>query len=147
MPELLFSFSPRLDGLRQGAEQLYRIVPAEAGVGDALAESERASRLEVLPAFDEMRFHHYPDDAPLAACNLAAEIGGNGRLAPIVLGRVGVRAIDHQPLGQPGARQLLARRLYRRRFVVRALAAAQDDVAVVVAPRLDDRHLAALVHR
>ena len=33
-----------------------------------------------------------------------------------------------------------------RRVVVRALAAAQDDVAVVVAARLHDRHLPGLVH-
>ena len=103
--------------------------------------------LEILAAFDEVRFHHHADDAPLAGGDLAADIGGDRRLAPVVLGRVGVRAVDHQPLGQPGARELLARRLHRRRFVVRILAAAQDDVAVVVAARLDDRHLAALVHR
>src|SRR5919108_669234 len=46
-----------------------------------------------------------------------------------------------------GARKLGARRLDAARIVVRLSAAAQDDVAILVAARLDDGHLAALVHR
>ena len=58
MPELLFSFSPRLHALRQGAQQLYRIVPPEAGVGDALPEGEGASGLEVLATTIILRGRH-----------------------------------------------------------------------------------------
>src|SRR5437773_1943813 len=50
-------------------------------------------------------------------------------------------------LRQLGALELLAGRLHARRVIVRLPAATQDDVAVVVAARLHDRHLAALVHR
>src|SRR5688572_18066938 len=128
-------------------EQLDRIVPAEAGVGDALSEGERLAGLEVLAPFDQVRLHHDADDAPLAGGDLAADLGGDLGLAAVVLGGVGVRAVDHQPLGEPGAGELLAGRLHAGCIVVRRLAAAQDDVAVVVAPGLHDRDLPAFVHR
>ena len=94
-----------------------------------------------------MRLDHDADDAPLAARELRRDVAGHVDLAPVLLAGVGVRAVDHQALGQPGARELGAGRLHARRVVVGLAPAAQDDVAVLVAARLDDRHLAALVHR
>ena len=64
----------------------------------------------------------------------------------MALGRVGVRAVDHQRLWQAGGAERVARRGHARFVVVRSRAAAQDDVAVGIAARVDHRHLAALVH-
>jgi len=53
MPNFLFaSFSDRF---REAGEQRGRVAPAEAGVGDALAELERLARLELLAAFDQLK--------------------------------------------------------------------------------------------
>src|SRR5262245_25767205 len=141
----LFSALPHRLG--EAREQRRRVAPAEAGVGDALAELEPPAGFEVLAAFDEVRLDHHADDAPLAGGELRADVASHVDLALVLLGRVGVRAVDHQPLLQPGLGELLAGGRDTRRVVVRVLAAAQDDVAVVVAPRLDDRDLAALVDR
>ena len=56
-------------------------------------------------------------------------------------------AVDHQRARQLRGLDLAAGRGDRRGVVVRRLAAAQDDVAVLVAAGLDDRDLAVLVHR
>src|SRR5512145_2540037 len=54
----------------QVLEQPYRVVPAEARIGDALAKDERLARREVLAAFHQVRLHHRADNAPLAARDL-----------------------------------------------------------------------------
>src|SRR5712692_5114422 len=45
-------------GLGKDFEQLRRVLPAQAGVGNALAELERLARDQVLAAFDQMRLDH-----------------------------------------------------------------------------------------
>ncbi len=102
---------------------------------------------QVLSSLDQVRLDHHADQAVLALRDLLADVDADLALAAVVLAAVGVRAVDHQALRQPRAGELAAGGLDARRVVVRLRAAAQDDVAVVVAARLDDRHLAALVHR
>src|SRR5260221_1241367 len=82
-------------------EHLYRVVPAEARIGDALAELERLARNKLLAALDQVRFDHRADDALLAAAELRGDIGGDVRLPLALLPRVGVRAGDHRPPRPP----------------------------------------------
>jgi hypothetical protein len=56
-------------------------------------------------------------------------------------------AVHHQRGGQLGGLQVLAGGGHAGGVVVGRLAAAQDDVAVLVAVGLHDGHLAVLVHR
>src|SRR2546430_632519 len=144
---LLAVLAALLHCLRQRVEDLHRVVPAEAGVGDALAEAQRLARLQLLAPFHQVRLDHHAHDALPATGGLLGVAGWHGGLAVVPVGAGGVRAADRQPLRQLGALELLAGRLHARRVIVRLLAATQDDVAVVVAARLHDRHLAALVHR
>src|SRR5262245_11472397 len=141
----LFSALPHC--LSEAREQRGRIAPPETGIGDALPELEPLAGLELLAAFDQVRFDHRADDAPLAGGDLRADVACDVHLALVLLGGVGVRAVDHQPLLELRPGELLAGGRDARRVVVRALAAAQDDVAIVVAARLHDRDLPALVHR
>src|SRR5262249_56830802 len=85
------------------------------------------------------------DDAWVTMGDLLGDIGAHLELTLIVLAAVRVRAVDHQPLRQSCGGEIPARRVDARSVVVRRLPAAQDDVAVLVAPRLDDRHLPVLV--
>src|SRR3970282_714777 len=103
------------DDLRRPAA---RVLPAEAGVGDALAELERPTGGRLLAALDEVRFDHRADDAALVAGDLVRDVASDLDLALVVLRGVGVRAVDHQPLGEPSARQLLTGPLHARRVVV-----------------------------
>src|SRR4051812_9765014 len=138
--------APRLHALRQRLEQSDGGLPAEAWVGHALPEAQLFPRLEVLAAFHQVRLHHDAENPPLTATELAGDVAGHVHLPLVLLRGVRVRAVDHQALGQLRLLQLLARGAHRSRIVVRLLAAAQDDVAILVAARLHDRHLAALVH-
>src|SRR5258706_8600022 len=101
------ALAPRLYSACERVEQRHRSLPPKAGIGDALPELERLARLEVLAAFNEVRLHHPPDDAPFARADLAGDVARDLHLALVLLGRVGVRAVDHQPLGQLRFLQLL----------------------------------------
>src|SRR6266850_5741365 len=90
---------------RERGEQRRRIVPAEAGIGNALSKAQWFGIGKLLAAFDEVRLDHHADDAALAASELPADIARHLRLPAVVLPGVGMRAVDHQPLGQAGAGQ------------------------------------------
>src|SRR5258708_19627738 len=74
-PRLLLGFF----GLHQPAlahrlgeilEQRHAVLPADAGIGDALAVYERLSRTEVLAPRLEIPFHHHADDPLFAGAHL-----------------------------------------------------------------------------
>src|SRR5512145_2371738 len=118
---LVRSLAPLADARCEGIEQLDRVVPAQAGVGNALSKSERASGHEVLAAFAQVRFDHHADDAALAAGDLPADVAPDLCLTAVVLGGIRVRAVDHQALGQLRACELRARGSHRVGVVVRLL--------------------------
>src|SRR6267154_182554 len=98
-PRLLLGFF----GLHQPAlahrlgeilEQRHAVLPADAGIGDALAVYERLSRNEILASRLEVRFHHEADDAVFAGGNLARNLARDVDLALIHLLAVRVTAID-----------------------------------------------------
>ena len=82
--------------------------------------------------------------SPPAIC--AGHVVRHRDLALVLLAAVAVRDVDHHLLAQAGGAQRLAARGHVGGVVVRRLAAAQDDVAVVVAARLEDRGHAHLGH-
>src|SRR5204862_833043 len=125
---LMRTLAPAPDRGRQRLEHAARIVPAEARVRDALSEEQRLGTFQILAPLHQVRLDHDADDATLAAFQLPTDVARHVHLSAIVLRRVGVRAVDHQPLGKAGARELAACRLDRSSIEVRRLATAQDDV-------------------
>src|SRR5687768_7578115 len=130
----------------ESGEQPRGVVPADAGVGDRYAARERLAGDEILAAFSEVAFDHHAEDALLAGGELARDVAPDLDLAAELLGRVGVREVDHEVRGEARTGELLRRLLDARAVVVGRFAAAQDDVAVLVAERLEDRRLAGLGH-
>src|SRR6266540_1241267 len=128
-------------GLGEILEQRYAVLPADAGVGDALAVYERLSRHQVLASRLEVRFDHDAEDALLARRDLTRDFARHVYLALIHLLAVRMAAIDHQALLEPRRGQFLRRRVDAPRVVIRVLAAAQDDVAVLVTIGRDDRRV------
>src|SRR5207247_7960798 len=127
-------------------EQRTAVLPADAGVGDALAVYEGLCRNESLAAGLEMRFDHEADDAVLAGGDLARDLARDVDLALVHLLAVRMAAIDHQALLEPGAGQLLGRSVDAPRVVIRMFSAAQDDVAVLVAVGRNDGGVPLLGH-
>ena len=130
---------------RQRFEQLDRVVPAQAGVGDALAEDQILARYEILSPLFQMRFDHQSDNPLVALAHLSADGVCNDQLLAVLLVAVGVRAIDHQPLRQLGRRQRRTRRRDAGRVIVGGPPAAQDQMAIVIPACPDDGHLTVLV--
>src|SRR5258706_15204272 len=144
-PRLLLGFfgfpQPALaHGFGEVLEQRHAVLPADAGVGDALAVYERLPRHEILASRLEVRFHHEADDAIFAGGDLARDLARDVDLALIHLLAVRMTAIDHQTLLQSGGGQLLGAGIDARRVIVRVLASAQDDMAVLVSVGRDSRH-------
>ena len=79
----------RADALRERLQQGQRIVPADAGIGDALAVLERLLRRQILPAFDEMRLDHDAENAILALRKLVRHVGCHIELSLELLAAVG----------------------------------------------------------
>src|SRR6218665_2262105 len=141
----------RLHGGGQLCQRLQRIVPTQAGIGDALAVFERAGLVlagrELLGACVQMAFDHQAEDAARAGGQLRRDIAGHVELLFVLLATVGMAAIDHQQRGQLGRLQVLAGGGDAGGVVVGRFAAAQDDVAILVALGVDDGDLAIFVHR
>src|SRR5690349_945945 len=85
---LFFPAAPRAHRRGEGVEQRARVLPAEAGVGDALAEDEGLALLQLLASLDQVRLDHHPDDAPLAAGELRRDVARDVDLPPVLLGGV-----------------------------------------------------------
>ena len=94
-----------------------------------------------------MAFDHDPHDRLLAPRDLPRQIPRHLRLVAVVLQRVPVAAVDHQPQGEPLGDQRGLRLADAGAVVVGALlAAAQDGEAVLVADRAHDGDHAGLRH-
>ena len=93
-----------------------------------------------------MALDHDPRDAALAAGELRRHVGADVELALVLLAAVGMREVDHHLLAQARRAQHGAGRLDIGGRVVGLLAAAQDQVAVLVAAGLEDRRQPHLGH-
>src|SRR5258707_2808416 len=132
-------YTPLLDGFGETFQHSDAFVPADARIGDALAVRQRAAFLQILAAGDQMRFHHHADNPFVARSNLAADVRAHRNLVLVLLRAVRVARVDHQTRGKTGLADVGACRIDAVRVVVRRLAAAQDDVAVLIAGGPDHR--------
>ena len=94
-----------------------------------------------------MALDHHAEDAAATRPQLCRHIARHVDLSLVLLAAVGMAAIDHQGAVELRGLDLGTGRSHMGGVVVRCLATAQDDVAVGVAARLDDRDLAIFVHR
>src|SRR6218665_1209075 len=82
----------------QHLQHLDRIVPAEAGVGDALAVRELGrivlAGAELLRAVDQMALDHDAEDLLAAGLDLRGDVACHVELALVLLSAVCMRAID-----------------------------------------------------
>ncbi len=74
---------------------------------------------EILAAGIEVAFDHHAEDALVAGGDLRGDVARDLRLLLVPALAVGVRAVDHQPGGEAGGRELLARRLDAGGVVIR----------------------------
>jgi iron complex outermembrane receptor protein len=130
----------------QALEHVEARFPVDAAVRDRLAVAQFLARDQVLAAADQVRFHHHADDAVVAVRDLLRDVGAHRDLVFRLLAAVGVRRVDHQAARQAVGAQRLAGFFDAGGVVVRRLAAAQDDMAVLVAGSGHDRRVAALRH-
>src|SRR5690606_3824358 len=75
------------------------VLPAHAGIRDALAVHERLARLEILPAGDEMALDHQAEDPVVPSGDLAGDVLDHADLVLVLLAAVAVAGVDHQPAG------------------------------------------------
>ena len=122
-------------------QNAYGIVPADAGVGDADAISERGFALgrDFLAAFVDVTLNHEAHDGGLAVCNLLGDDAGDLGLIGMFLFRVAVAAIDHQPVvGVCGFEFSLCGRDISGVVVGARLATSEDDKGVFVTGSADN---------
>src|SRR5262252_2150234 len=76
--DALARLAPGAHGVGQLAQQRRRVVPADAGVGDALAVAQRAAvgdaGLEALRAADQVTLDHHAEDLATAALDLRRDV-------------------------------------------------------------------------
>ena len=107
---------------------------------------QRLAGFDVLAPFLQVALDHHAGDACVASGDLRGHVLRHVDLAAVLLAAVGVREVDHHLRAQARLVQHVAGGLHVGGAVVGRLAAAQDDVAVLVAARLEDRGLAHLGH-
>src|SRR6056297_1735675 len=83
------------------------VIPADAGIRDALTVGQRLVGNHVLSPGDQMTLDRRADNAGIPTGNLAGDILGHLDLPGVLLLAVGVREVDHQPLGHLGLAKLL----------------------------------------
>src|SRR4029078_11822371 len=93
-----YARSPRgaiLDGFAEVPEDGNGHVPAQAGVGDALAFDQVVRIAQILATVDQEALEHDADDAPLARRHLFADHLRDGGLAAVVLFTIAMAGVDH----------------------------------------------------
>ncbi len=143
-------FAPCFDAVGQHLHQFDRIVPRQAGVGDALAVLQLGRVVlacgELLRPAVQMALGHDAENAALSSSQLRGDVARYVELTHVLLGAVGVRTVDHQAAVELGLFECGAGLAHAGGVVVRRLAAAQNDVGVFIATGLHDGHLTVLVH-
>ena len=119
----------------QQGEQFFGVIPADAGIGDALSVNDGG----VLSPFNQMAFHHHAHDVLLAILDLRGDVLGDFHLAFEFFAAVGMAAIHHQLGGQTRLGKLLGGSFNVFAAVIgRAVAPAQNHMAIVVARGVHD---------
>ena len=105
--------------------------PMQASV--MLRRRPAACREQVLAAGVEVALHHHAEDARRRRRRSAPRLPCDVDLFRWILAAVAVAAVDHDARRKAGFGQTLGAAIDVRGVVVRLLAAAQDEVAVLVA--------------
>ena len=93
-----------------------------------------------------MTLHHDTKNGPGAPGYLVRNITRNFKLLFVLLAAVGVAAVNHQRGRQMGFNKVLASGCDTLCVVIRCFAAAQDHMAIGIALRLNNGHLAVFMH-
>jgi hypothetical protein len=94
-----------------------------------------------------MAFEHDAEYAILSRGELTRDILTDFDLLLRIFARVSMAEINHQTLRETRLSERLGCGIDARRIVIRRLAAAQDDMAILVAGGPHDRRMPALRHR
>src|SRR3954468_20207205 len=94
-----------------------------------------------------MALDHDAEDAVIPAGDLPADLARDVHLLRGIFGTVAVAEVDYNPRRNARFRERLGRDIDVRRVMVRLLAAAENDVAVLVPERRDDRRAPRLGNR
>ena len=119
---------------------------ADAGIGDRHTVAQGIAFAQVLAPFVQVAFNHDAGDARVTGCDLPGHVGGHVNLPDVLLAAVGMRKVDHDLFTQAAGGQHLAGGSHMFGVVVGGFAAAQDDVAVVVAACFKNGGLSHLGH-
>ena len=120
------------DSRRQLTQQLLGIAPTDTGIGDALTVGQRIGLPfdQILTPLNEVALYHHPEHGLATGGDLLADVGADFHLLLVLLGAIGVAEIHHHLLRQTGLGQIFGHRGHMLGAVVRALAAAQNGVAM-----------------
>ena len=131
---ILCGFEPALArGVGESIDQVAAVFPADASIGDTLAVDEWFPGEQILSSGFEVAFDHEAENAWVAGGDLPGHVLADAHLFGRLFAAVAMAAIDHDARGYTGFGQTLGRRIDVGGVVVGLIAAAQDNVAVLVA--------------
>src|SRR5512146_90227 len=125
-------------GLGKMHEQRPAVLPPQASVGDALTVDQLFSGHQILAARLQMAFRHDAEYAIVAAGDLACDVMAHVNLFLRILAAVGMTEVDHEPGRNSRFSQAFGGGVHAGGTVIGLLAAAQNDVAVLVPAGRDD---------
>ena len=120
--------------MRQGSDDLDRVIPTDAGIRDGLpvfqffffAFNER------LVAFDKIGLDHDAHDVVASVTDLLADAVNDIDLLFVLFMAVGVACINHDRRWKAGCFQRFANLSHTLGIIIRCFAAAKDDVACLL---------------
>ena len=87
--------APRSNRNRELIQTRDRIVPADAGIGNAATIHKLFTCTNRLVALDKVAFHHDTKNPRFAMFNLRTHILTNGELVAVIFAAVGMTHVDH----------------------------------------------------
>src|SRR5690606_379799 len=119
----------------------------DAAVSNTLPVSEFNALFQILATRNQMALYHDTENAMVAGLYLAGHIVDYLRLVLIFLVAVGMTCIDHNAAGQTRLGQLLGHQIDALCVIIGRLAAAQNDMTIVITDGRDDGRMAAFGYR
>jgi hypothetical protein len=138
---------PLAHGGGQDVNQATSLFPTDAGVGYALTVDELLAGDQILTAGLKVAFDHDAENPRIAQCNLRRDVVTDFDLIGRIFATVAVAAVDHDARGYRRLSEIFGRGVDVGVVIVRLLAAAQDDVTVLIAHGRNNRRVAGLGNR
>jgi hypothetical protein len=89
--------APRSNRSRELIQTRDRIVPTDAGIGNAAAIHKLFTRTNRLIALDKVAFQHDAKNPRFAVFNLRTHVLTDGELVAVIFAAVGMTHVDHDP--------------------------------------------------